>query len=427
MTPLATALQPGRDRSVRNNQRRSLRIPLSVPMVVSDLRQHGFSECCETVAANGHGCQLRSSRPLETGTQVRLDAIYTSRATHATVIHSEPAGREQGIIVWNSGLALDKPGNFWNIPSPPEDWLPLNGSGKKDVAFPPSYPGEQPPATRRRTASSDPEQSQTLSAIEARITGLEARVEKATAEFEAGALAQLQQSFGEAIGQARERIKHYAVACGESRLVGLEAELEHRLEPFLNRSQTAISDLERLSEAIRQEKAAWETRMAQWQQYGEQLQNWLTRETQQFHTLAHDAVVEAGGQVKGRLEAAIEAACEPMERRFQDVEAQLEALVLRKADEASQRVEANVQRLHAVQAETERAFRLRLAAQQAEALDLFQQQAKDMMGRAISRMHATLNDALGSTVQTSLQDQPSVSPTQPFGRDSAGSERNTTA
>lgn len=425
MIPLAADLQSGRDRSVRNNQRRTLRIPLSVPMVVSDLKSHEFSECCETVTANGHGCQLRSSRPLETGAKVRLDAIYTNRTAQATVIHSEPAGREQGAIVWNSGLALDKPGNFWNIPSPPQDWLLLNGSGKKDVAVPVSNLGEQSQAIRHGT-SSNPERPQTLSVIETRIAGLEARVKKATTAFEAGALTQLQQSFGEVIGQARERIKRYAVACGESRLVDLEAELERRLEPFLNRSQTAFSDLERLSEALRQQQAAWETRMAQWQQYEEQLRSWLAQETQQFHSLAHDAVVEAGGQVKGRLEAAIAEACEPMERRLRDAEAQLEALVLRKADEVSQRVEANVQRLHAMQAETERSFRSRLEGQQAEVLDLFQQQAKDVMGRTISRMHATLNDAFGSTARA-LQDQSSAFPMQPRGQDRAGSEWKTTA
>lgn len=269
MTPTATVLQPGGDRSVRNNQRRSLRIPLSVPLVVSDRRPHGFSRCCDTVVANSYGCQIRSSHPLETGAEVRLDAIYTNRAIYATVIHCEPAGREQGALVWNCGLALEKPGNFWGIPSPPHDWSTANGFGDKDAASPVPSPGEQRRTPVRQEPPGGPDRSpqdwrqMILSAVDARIAGFEARVEQATAEFEAGALARLQQSFGEAITQARERMKHYANACGESRLVGLETELEHRLEPFLNRSQAAISDLERLLDALRQEQAAREARMVQ--------------------------------------------------------------------------------------------------------------------------------------------------------------------
>lgn len=134
---------------------------------------------------------------------------------------------------------------------------------ERSVAFPASRPGGQRPTTRRRTSASDPERPQMLRAIETRIAGLETRVEQATAEIETGALVQLQQSFGAAIKQAQERMKHYANACGESRLVVLEAELERRLEPFLNRSQAAINDLGRLLDALRQERAAWETRLAQ--------------------------------------------------------------------------------------------------------------------------------------------------------------------
>jgi hypothetical protein len=424
MMPLATNLQPGADRSVRNNQRRSLRIPLSVPMVVSDLRPQGFSECCETVSANSHGCQLRSYRPLATGMQVLLDAVYTNRAARATVIHSEPVGRERGTTVWNCGLSLDKPGNFWNIPSPPHDWLLVNGYGKKDVVLPVAPPDERLPAPGRRTSSSEHERTQILNTIETRIAGLEARVEKATAEFEAGALAQLRQSFGDAIGQARERIKRYSVACGESRLVGLEAEIEQRMAPFLTRSQAATSDLERLLETLRQEHGAWEIQIAQWQQYGKQLQGWLAQETQQLHTLAHDTVIEASGQVKGRIAAIIETACEPLERRIHNAQVHLETQTLSQADELSRRWEANLERLRTVQEEMDRSFRVQLAAQQAEALDLFQQQAKDVMGRAILRMYTTLNDALGSTAQA-VQDQTSFSPTQSFGRNGAGSEPTT--
>lgn len=101
-----------------------------------------------------------------------------------------------------------------------------------------------------------------LSAVETRVAGLEApvgyivaEVEAAALEVEAAALARLQQSFGETIRQACEGMKRYAAACKESRLVELEAEIEHKLEPFLIRSQTTIRDLEqRLASLTRQQQ-----------------------------------------------------------------------------------------------------------------------------------------------------------------------------
>ena len=140
---------------------------------------------------------------------------------------------------------------------------------ERRVASPEPTPSEWLSAPEYRGSAAHPDWQQIVSAIDARIAGFEARLEQATAEFEASALARLQQSFGEAITQARERMKHYATACGESRLVGLEAELEHRLEPFLNRSQSAINDLERLLDTLRQDQAAWEARMGQRHQQDE--------------------------------------------------------------------------------------------------------------------------------------------------------------
>lgn len=240
---------------MQHNRRQSLRVPLSVPLIVSDPKLNGFSEYCETVMANSHGCQLRSPYPLETGMQVRLDTVYVkNRAASARVIHSEPVGLQE-TRVWNCGLALATPGNFWGIPSPPQDWPAADYSGEYSIAsFPPS-PSERRQAPvhagpPRGLDRSPQDWQQMLSAIDERIAGLEARVEKASAELETGALARLQQSFGETVRQACEQIKRYAVACRESRLAELEAELEHKLEPFLSRSQMTISDLERLLESI---------------------------------------------------------------------------------------------------------------------------------------------------------------------------------
>jgi hypothetical protein len=253
---------------MQDDRRQSLRVPLSVPLIVSDPQLHGFSEYCETVMANGHGCQLRSPRPLETGMHVCLGTVYVkNRAARATVIHSEPVELQE-TRAWNCGLELNTPGNFWGILSPPQDWPAADYSGKHVIAS--SSPAQsercrEPVHAGLPHGLTRPPQDwqQMLSAIDERIADLEARVEKATAELETGALTRLQQSFAEGIRQAGERIDRDVAAFQESHLVGLEAELEQRSARILNRSQAAIYEMAQRLESLRQEHEAWESRMAQ--------------------------------------------------------------------------------------------------------------------------------------------------------------------
>lgn len=110
--------------SCHSERRRCQRIPLIVSLVISNLSSRfPFSEYTKTRQVGRYGCQVRTARPLTVGTQVRLDVLGddTSRTTTARVIHSEPVRLHNDIKLWNSGLALDTPGNIWWGASPSED------------------------------------------------------------------------------------------------------------------------------------------------------------------------------------------------------------------------------------------------------------------------------------------------------------------
>jgi hypothetical protein len=102
--------------SCHGERRRSQRIPLIVPLVISNLSSRfPFSEYTKTRQVSRYGFQVRTARPLTVGTQVRLDVLgdEDSRTATARVIHSEPVRLHNDIKLWNSGLALDQPGNIW--------------------------------------------------------------------------------------------------------------------------------------------------------------------------------------------------------------------------------------------------------------------------------------------------------------------------
>ena len=101
--------------------RRSTRLPLEVPVLVTSLNAAlPFSEWCNTTLVNAHGCGLIVPRALANGIQVRLEIVSAKRHTTARVAEVVPLGGDPE--TWLVGLELDVPGNFWGIEYAPSDW-----------------------------------------------------------------------------------------------------------------------------------------------------------------------------------------------------------------------------------------------------------------------------------------------------------------
>jgi hypothetical protein len=103
--------------------RRSSRVPASIPILVTSLDPHSqFSEVCETLVVNAHGCAMRSSIQVKTGLVVQFHSKdgreTTGRVVSCQRIHPEQPG-------WQLGARLDRPQNFWGLPTFPQDWPQL--------------------------------------------------------------------------------------------------------------------------------------------------------------------------------------------------------------------------------------------------------------------------------------------------------------
>jgi PilZ domain len=101
--------------------RRSTRLPLEVPVLVTSLNPTApYSEQCNTTLVNAHGCGLIVPRELAHGIQVRLEIVSAKRHTTARVAEVVPLGGDPE--TWLVGLELEVPGNFWGIEYAPADW-----------------------------------------------------------------------------------------------------------------------------------------------------------------------------------------------------------------------------------------------------------------------------------------------------------------
>jgi iron-sulfur cluster repair protein YtfE (RIC family) len=103
--------------------RRSSRVPIQLPIHVTSLEPNAkFSDVCETLVVNAHGCAFRFPFPLNAGSALQLHSRDGREAT-AHVVACLPMGPDgQG---WKLGARLDQPENFWGLESCPEDWRTL--------------------------------------------------------------------------------------------------------------------------------------------------------------------------------------------------------------------------------------------------------------------------------------------------------------
>ncbi len=114
--------------------RRSSRVPAAIPIFVTSLNGSHFSEMCETLVVNAHGCAIRSSVKLDTGVPLHFHN-KVGRETTAQVVSCYPIGPDNQN--WLLGAKLDRPENFWGLPNYPKDWvLPLTSTSPRIPSLP---------------------------------------------------------------------------------------------------------------------------------------------------------------------------------------------------------------------------------------------------------------------------------------------------
>ncbi|MBZ5684614.1 MAG: hypothetical protein LAP86_06220 [Acidobacteriia bacterium] len=100
--------------------RRSSRVPTAVQILVTSLEGTHFSEVCETLVVNAHGCAILTRVKLDTGVPLNLHS-RDGRETTAHVVTCQPVDSDQRS--WRLGAKLDRPDNFWGLRDCPKDWI----------------------------------------------------------------------------------------------------------------------------------------------------------------------------------------------------------------------------------------------------------------------------------------------------------------
>jgi hypothetical protein len=110
-------------------QRRSQRILLSVPVVISGTRSNDapFSEKTVTQIVNAHGALIQLREPVLIGQKIRLNNVSTNEEIECSVVDIN-----KGNTIPEVGLAFVDPApHFWRVSFPPADWSPRSPEAKR--------------------------------------------------------------------------------------------------------------------------------------------------------------------------------------------------------------------------------------------------------------------------------------------------------
>lgn len=101
-------------------QRRSSRVQTAVPILVTSMDGTHFSEVCETLVVNAHGCAILSRMKFAAGAPLHFHS-KDGRQTTAHVVSCQAVGLDKQC--WMLGAKLDQPENFWGLQNCPKDWV----------------------------------------------------------------------------------------------------------------------------------------------------------------------------------------------------------------------------------------------------------------------------------------------------------------
>ncbi len=124
-------MNPSNSRSQpHTQQRRSQRILLSVPILVSGQHANGspFSERTKAQVVNAHGALIHLREPVLTGQKLRIKHLATNEEVGCTVADINSGSTDTPEV----GVAFSKPClSFWRVSFPPEDWSAKSPEAKR--------------------------------------------------------------------------------------------------------------------------------------------------------------------------------------------------------------------------------------------------------------------------------------------------------
>jgi chromosome segregation ATPase len=171
----------------------------------------------------------------------------------------------------------------------------------------------------------------------------------------------------------------------QKKVAEAEAKLQMAFDSLVIDGERTRKGIEKLVESARVENRQVEAQRTALRAQLNDADTWVAEQTEQFRKSLHDVLLEATGEIKGRIHMAVEMSKEPIEKRSRHAQAQLEELAARKTRELTQQI-----------TELEKAAGPMLQARLNQALGEFQNNADQLAKASVDRYEDELVQTLDS-------------------------------
>jgi K+-transporting ATPase c subunit len=216
----------------------------------------------------------------------------------------------------------------------------------------------------------------------------------------------LEQLTDELASRAANRLEEKFRGDVETQARRLEADLNQRLAPMLNQTIELRQEMLSLLSALQTERERGEARVGMCLKEREAVEAWMAARVADFQKVFHDALVETTGQIKGRLQMAVEMFEQPLVKLRDESAQQLQEQAARQARLLREHVDDVCVRLERLQNQVESAVRESLRTQAAETSASFGREISTVAQRAVEEWRSALAKNLESVTNILGQQLP---------------------
>jgi len=175
-----------------------------------------------------------------------------------------------------------------------------------------------------------------------------------------------------------------------------EADLDQRLGPMLDRASDLRQEVLSLLGALQRESERCQAQARALLEEKDSADDWIRERAAEFQKTFHDALVETTGQIRGRLNMAVEMIAEPVEKLRDQAAQQLQEQAGRQARQLREDADEAAERLRGLRRDLESTVRESLREQAAETAATFGREIAQAAQRSVDEWRSALAKNLES-------------------------------
>lgn len=213
-------------------------------------------------------------------------------------------------------------------------------------------------------------------------------------ETEASLLKTASEAVDDELARARRELRQQTLTESDAALAELRARSHEAVAAQIDSATNAAAQATEAATRLKLLQEAAEGGSKALQAQLEEAKVWLQTQNTEFQRTIHDAFLSAGGEIRGRVHAAVDSAEELIRHKSKEAMSQLDAVAKEHAEEVARQAEEAQTRLDGVRANVTDSAEKALQSRLMETLEVFRLDASRLADSAISRWQVAMDETL---------------------------------